>query len=109
MSGFGRDISCFIIIRRLSICASLVASREAGDRPSGGVSIIVDDPDETDPAGGASMPPRRVGIDLDIDVSSGFKTVGYYQGLPRQELVTLVLYNSVGNRCQGPYYVITIY
>jgi hypothetical protein len=65
VSGFGRDINYFITIRRLSICASLVASRKAGDGPSSNVSIIADDSDEVDPAGGAS---RRVGICLDIDV-----------------------------------------
>jgi hypothetical protein len=65
VSGFKRNINYFIIIRRLSICASLMASRKAGDGPSNNISIIADDPDEVDPAGGAS---RRVGICLNVDV-----------------------------------------
>ena len=47
-----------------------MASRKAGDGPSEDISIIADNPDEADPAGGAS---RRVGICLDIDVRRGEK------------------------------------
>jgi hypothetical protein len=45
-----------------------MASREAGDGPSNDVFIITDNPDEVDPAGGAS---RRIGICLDVDVRRG--------------------------------------
>ena len=65
ISEFGRDINYFIIIRRLSICASLMASRKAGDESSNNIFIVADDPDEVNPAGGAS---RRVGICLDVDI-----------------------------------------
>jgi hypothetical protein len=68
VSGFRRDISYFIIIRRLLICASLMASRKAGDGPSNSVSIVADDSNEIDPAGEAF---RRIGIYLDVDVRRG--------------------------------------